>query len=229
MKNYCCLLGLVLLCTLGTAPLQPAQAQEPISEIIKAAVTKVIVAMDLQVQRLQNQTIWLQQAQKVVENSLSELRLAEIADWSDRQRQLYAGYYDELWQVRSAIADYQRVRAILQRQAALVSAYQQAYALFRQDAHFSPDERVFMECVYAGLLEESARHLDQLLLVLRPGATQMSDGARLALLEQAADRIEENYNNLRAFTAQNIQLSLQRAKASHNLQQTLRLYGLPDQ
>ncbi|RZJ37490.1 MAG: conjugal transfer protein TraI, partial [Chryseobacterium sp.] len=41
-----------------------ASAQIAVLEVIKAGVKKVIKAVDLKVQRLQNETIWLQNAQK---------------------------------------------------------------------------------------------------------------------------------------------------------------------
>ena len=81
------------------APLQPAQAQIPIAEIIKAGIIKVIKAVDLKIQRLQNKTVWLQNAQKVLENEMSKLNLTEIGDWANRQKELYANYFDELWNI----------------------------------------------------------------------------------------------------------------------------------
>ena len=65
-------------------------AQIPILDIIKQGITKVIVAVDLKIQRLQNKTIWLQNAQKTLENSMSKLHLDEISDWVERQRNLYS-------------------------------------------------------------------------------------------------------------------------------------------
>jgi hypothetical protein len=44
------------------------KAQDPITLIIKQGIKKVIIAVDLKIQRLQTKTIWLQNAQKVVEN-----------------------------------------------------------------------------------------------------------------------------------------------------------------
>src|SRR6187401_391964 len=78
--------------------------QIPVLEIIKEGITKVIVAVDLQIQRLQNETIWLQNAQKVLENKFSELRLSEISDWVEKQRAQYASYFDELWQIKTSLA-----------------------------------------------------------------------------------------------------------------------------
>ncbi|WP_114782332.1 conjugal transfer protein TraI [Botryobacter ruber] len=218
------LLSLLLIAAAGLH--QPAQAQDPIMAAIKAGVTKVIVALDLQVQRLQNQTIWLQNAQKVLENKLSELRLTEIAEWTERQRQLYDDYYQELWKVKAAIAYYQRVRDIIETQAALVAEYKRSFALFRQDRNFTPAELDFMQRVYNGILEASAENLDQVLLLVNAFSTQMSDAARLELIELAADRLEQNYSDLREFNAQNVQLSLQRAKQRNNLQTVRSLYGL---
>src|SRR5690242_2473595 len=81
-----------------------AQTAGFITEVIKAAIVKVIKAVDLKIQRLQNETIWLQNAQKVMENTLSKLRLQEIAEWSEKQRVLYADYFDELYKVKNFIA-----------------------------------------------------------------------------------------------------------------------------
>ena len=71
---------------ISIVPFQKAQAQLVIADIIKAGVKKVIRAIDLKMQRLQNKTIWLQNAQKVVENQLSKLKLAEIGDWAKKQK-----------------------------------------------------------------------------------------------------------------------------------------------
>src|SRR3954462_6349488 len=97
---------LIIIVMVVAATLQPSQealAQDPITEIIKAGIKKVIKAVDLKIQRLQNQTIWLQNAQKVIENTMSVVKLNEITDWVEKQRVLYKDYYNELWQVKNVI------------------------------------------------------------------------------------------------------------------------------
>src|SRR6187549_1993855 len=81
--------------------------QIPVLEIIKEGITKVIVAVDLKIQRLQNEVIWLQNAQKVLENKFTELKLSEISDWVEKQRAQYASYFDELWQIKQSLANFQ--------------------------------------------------------------------------------------------------------------------------
>ena len=224
-RNFHCT-GLAFLLFLASCLPQRAQAQDPITAVIKAGVTKAIVAMDLQIQRLQNETIWLQNAQKVLENKLSELRLTEIADWTEQQRQLYADYYEELWKVKAAISYYGQVRDIIRQQAALVAEYKRAYALFRQDSNFSVEELDYIQQVYTGILGESLKDLDQVLLVINSFATQMSDGERLALIHRAADSIGRHYSDLREFNEQGIRLSMQRARERNDLQRIEQLYGL---
>src|SRR5690349_480891 len=80
--------------------------------VVKAALIKVIKAMDLAVQRLQNKTIWLQNAQKTLENTMSKMKLDEISDWVEKQRVLYRDYYEELQKVKAVIAYYNRVKSL---------------------------------------------------------------------------------------------------------------------
>src|SRR5690606_37262048 len=120
--------------------------------------------VDLKVPRLQNKTLWLQNAQKVLENSLSKLKLTEIAEWTSRQKELYAGYYNELWEIKSAITYYKRMKDLTAKHLAIIDEYKWAWALFKKDQHFLPEELEYMGKVYSGILEESVKNLDQIIL-----------------------------------------------------------------
>ena len=205
---------------------KPVNAQFVIGEVIKLTVTKVIKAIDLKVQRMQNKTIWLQNAQKVIENEMSKTKLTEISGWTEQQKQLYSNYYTELGKIKSAIANYQRIKDITIKQAALVSEYKQAWSLFRQDSHFNPQELSYMQQVYSGILDASVKNLDEIMLVVSPAKTQMTDEQRLELINHASDHLDENYNDLHQFNNQGIQLSLQRSKDLNDTQSIKKLYGI---
>ncbi|MBX2956158.1 MAG: conjugal transfer protein TraI [Cyclobacteriaceae bacterium] len=211
---------------LTATPAQQAEAAIPIAKIIKEAVKKVIKAVDLMIQRLQNKTIELQNAAKVLENKLSQLKLNEIAEWTDRQRELYRKYYDELWKVRNTIAAYQRIRQILARQEQIVDEYRFTWRMINQDKHFTRAEIDYMYRVYTGILSESVYNLDQILLVINSFKTQMTDAKRLEIINKAGDQIEQNYADLQQFNNQNIQLSMNRAKDEHEVLIVKQLYGL---
>lgn len=205
-------------------PSQQTQAQ--IIEIIKEGVKKVIMAVDLEVQRMQNKTIWLQNAQREMENVLSQTKLTEISDWVQKQKDLYGDYFNELWQIKDAIQYYHKIEEITEKQVRLVSEYQSAYNLFKQDDHFTPDEIEYMGKVYTGIIDESLKNLDQLFLVINSFTTQMADEKRMQTINDAGNAIDENYNDLKAFNNENIMLSLQRSKDLNEVSVVKQLYGL---
>ncbi|WP_428229131.1 conjugal transfer protein TraI [Flavobacterium sp.] len=219
---------LILLLLIST-PAIPAEktAALPILEIVKAVTKKVIKAIDLRIQKLQNKTIWLQNAQKQVENVLSKLKLDEISDWTQKQKDLYKGYYEELGKVKSIITYYQRIKDITKKQTKLVQEYERAWNLLRQDTHFKDSEIQYMEHVYSGILEQSIKNIDQIFLILDSFTTQMSDLKRLEIINTAADQIDASYDDLRMFNQQNILLSLQRAKTEADAARVKQFYGIP--
>jgi hypothetical protein len=212
--------------TLVATPVREAKAIA-ILEIIRQAVIKVIKAVDLMIQRIQNKTIWLQNAQKVLENKLSQFKLDEIAQWTEKQRQLYKKYYDELWQIRSTLANYHRIALAIQRQKQLVAQYKFTWQMVSQDQHFTRSEIDYIYVVYTGILNDSLYNLDQILLVINSYKTQMSDAKRLEIINKASEGIEKNYSDLQQFNNQNIQVSINRAKDQQEVNAVKKLYGLP--
>ena len=195
--------------------------------LIKEALIKIIKAIDLRMQRLQNKTIWLQNAQKKLENALSKLKLNEISEWTEKQKELYKGYYDELMNLKAAITYYQRIREITDKQVRLVREYERAWNLLRQDDHFNVEELEYMDSVYSGILDESINNIDLIFMILESFTTQMSDANRLELINAAADQIDVNYDDLKLFNKQNMMLSLQRSKDINEANVVKKIYGLP--
>jgi hypothetical protein len=224
MKKILAVVAIGLCCLI--LPMQQTQAQIPIYDIIKKAIKKVIVAADLQIQRLQNKTIWLQNTQKTVENKMSQLKLNEIKDWVQKQKKLYEDYFEELKKVKSALANYKRVKDIIEQQVVMVKEYKGAWALFRQDKNFTPEEIDYMHNIYFGMMDESAKNIDQLFMVVNSFATQMADAKRLAIINSVADNVQQQLLDLKEFNNQNKMLSLQRASERGEIEYVRRLYGI---
>ena len=202
------------------------KAQDPITLIIKQAIKKVIIAVDLKIQRLQTKTIWLQNEQKVVENTMSKLKLGQITDWVQKQKDLYQNYFAELWEVKDVLSDYHRIKEITQQEIALVKDYHQAWNGVQQDGHFTPDEVLYIGQVYTGIIDASLKNLDQIALVINSFNTQMTDAKRMEIINRAADAMQTNLNDLRSFNSQNILLSLQRSKDENDVAVVKKMYGL---
>lgn len=225
MKKYMVILPVSAMTIFVSLP-KGANAQVAVVEVIKAGVKKIIKAVDLKIQRLQNETIWLQNAQKVMENQLSKLKLDEIADWTEKQKELYGKYYQELWEIKSAITYYKRIRELTEKQVAIIDEYKWAWQLFQKDKNFKSEELEYMEKVYSGILDASVKNLDQVLLVVNSFKTQMSDAKRLEIIHAAASQVDINYNDLKQFNTQNSKLSIQRAKSLDEAVTLKELYGV---
>lgn len=224
MKKILAIVCLGLCCMF--LPMEKAAAQIPIYDIIKKAIKKVIIAVDLNVQRLQNKTIWLQNTQKTLENKMSQLKLDEIKSWVEKQRKLYDDYFQELRKVKSALAYYQRLKDIIQRQVQMVNEYKGAWALFRQDKNFTAEELDYMLNIYTGMMDESLKSMDQLFLVVNAFVTQMTDAKRLEIINTVSDNLEQQFVDLKEFNNQNKMISLQRASERGEIEYVRRLYGI---
>jgi hypothetical protein len=186
--------------------------QVPVLDIIKEGIKKVIKAVDLKIQRLQNETIWLQNAQKVIENKMHELKLTEISGWMEKQKKLYSDYFEELWKVKSAIAYFSKVKDAINMQLQIVKEYKQAFAVIKNNKQFSPSEIDYAKSIFSGVLNESVKNLDQIYLVINAFTTQMGDASRIEILEDANSKLEQNLADLRQFNTQLAVLSIQRSK-----------------
>lgn len=217
-------LPLLVMAGFAILPLQRASAQ---IELIEEVVKQAIMAIDLNVQRLQTQTLFLQDAQKQLENVMQQTHLNDITEWVQRQKDLYSEYYQELWQVKDVLGTYSTVKDMISKQARLVVGYKQAYSSLQLDSHFTPAEIEHIQKVLNGILNQSVETVNQLGMLIRSFSSQMSDGDRLQLINEMGDRIDRNYNDLEAFTQENILLSLQRTRDERDLAMVRALYGLP--
>lgn len=212
------LLFTVLMMTMLPTVKSHAQLLEIITAAIKAA--------DIAVQKAQNVTIGLQNVQKEIENELSQLQLGEIGDWEQKIKDIYSDYFTELWKVKTAISYFKEITGIISQQSQLVNEYKQAYNLVKQDSHFTPSEIEYIYNVYSGIVGESIKSLDQIVLVLTSFSLQMSDASRLAIIKQASEDIQRQTADLRKFNNQTAQISLQRSRNQQEINTVKTLYGL---
>lgn len=202
------------------------QAHAGIITIIKQIITKAIRAADLQVQKQQLKTITLQNAQKQLENQMTKLKLKEISDWTQKQKEQYQKYYDELQKVRSVIANYERVRNMMQMQMRMVDQHSRIWQLLRSDGNFTAAEIRYMEQVYNGMLNQSLQNVKQLRTLVTSYATKMSDGKRLEMIDETAEQMQRNYDDMRRFNNENALLSVSRAKSRQDIIRVKQMYGI---
>lgn len=207
-------------------PVGRSHGQLVLAEVIRLAIKRVVKAFDLKVQRMQNETIWLQNAQKVLENALSKLKLQEISEWTQKQKEQYQVYFNELRTIREVIARYKRIQQIVKMQADLLNEYQEAWRRFSSDPNFSHKELMEMERMYEVMLEKGLDNLEAVLQVIRPFNLEMTDQQRMERIDRAARSMAAILSDLRAFGRQNVMLSLERTKDEAQRKAVRSLYGI---
>jgi len=218
------LITLILCFALIVAPTQKSHAI--VWVVVKAAVKKVFNALNIALMKQQNKVIWLQNAEKTAENIMAKAKLNEISDWTKKQKDQYGKYFEELRKVKQAISYYQRVKEITGKQSRILGEYQLTWRMIRNDKHFTAEELDYMGKVYGGILEQSVKNLEEIMVLINSFTTQMSDAARLELINKVADKIDLNYIDLTNFSKINANMSLQRAKDAEELLRLKQLYGL---
>ncbi|MBS1524730.1 MAG: conjugal transfer protein TraI [Bacteroidetes bacterium] len=217
----------ILVMTMALVLFPRAKSHAQIIDAINTAIEEAIEAVDLGVQKVQAQTIWLQNTEAQLENQMGLSNLNDISSWLKKEKDLYNNYYQELKTVRTVISDYDMVKQIIAQQKELMSEYKSAFALFRQDRNFSPDEINNMADIYSGILNESARDLTELANAITSFQAQMSDAERYALIHKAGADMQRNLDNMRQFNNANVQLSVERSQELNDEKEIRTLYGLP--
>ena len=219
MKKIILSAGLFLL-TAGS------QAQIPILDLVSEAAEKVVMAIDLKVQQLENENLEFQQAQKELENQLIGSELTDIAGWLEDQKDLYAGYYNELWQVKTVISGFERVAQMIQKEEQLVAQVKQLNGTMGQDKHFTTSELTVMGNQLSNIVKATEQDIGQLELAIKSLLTQMDDADRLQIIDEAGDGVDRHYAAVQDLSQQSAILSLNRAHDTNDVTTTMLLYGL---
>lgn len=206
-KKLIAIVLVVIRCLFGNVMM--AQSIDPVSLIM----ANVIKAIDLKVQQLQNETIRLQQAQQVAEHALSKAKLEEISAWGKKQEALYAGYFQELRDVKPVVRELPQVGQIVDLQGILTLEYTRL--------HKDP---TLMER-YDALLRESKNVMLTLQQVLGGDVLSMKDAERLLVLCKLRDRMSECVQQMRSLNKESGQLAQRRSQTEADMNALKKLNG----
>jgi hypothetical protein len=149
-----------------------------------------------------------------------------VRDVSQGNFSLHEAFIDGLFIVSPTVRQYPRVADILNDQAMLVSEYQSAWASFRQDKHFNPDEAGYMLTVYNNLVSASLKNLSDLSMIVTDSQLRMSDAERLVAIDRIFTDSHGQLSFLRSFNDRNYRIAVQRAREANDQQTIKKLYGI---
>ena len=147
-----------------------------------------------------------------------------VKDMSQGNFNLHKTFLDALMQVSPAVKNYKRVAEIADFQIQFARESKEGLRRFKSGS-FSMQEISYFEKVYANLLSQSLRNVDELLMVVTADKLRMSDDERLQAVDNIYVQMQDKLLFLRTFNRESSVLVLQRAKetaavyASRSLQE----------
>lgn len=139
---------------------------------------------------------------------------------------LHQVFLDGLLLVSPAVANYKRIPDIINDQLSIVKEYKNAFAMYKQDKHFLPDEIIYLGGVYNNLFNQSVASLNELIMVITGNKMRMSDAERITSIDRIYGEMEDKLTFLRYFNNHTTLLAVQRAKEQNDVNTIQNIYGI---
>lgn len=149
-----------------------------------------------------------------------------VKDISEGNFNLHKTFLDALLDVSPAVRKYKRVADIINYQVRIVKDYKSAFAQFKEDDQFTPQEIEYLGKVYGNLLSQSLKSLEELFMVITAGELRMSDDERLQTIDRVYETIIDQASFLKEFNNNTAILSLQRKAEQAEIKTSRLIYGL---
>ncbi|NEW82786.1 MAG: TerB family tellurite resistance protein [Mariniphaga sp.] len=149
-----------------------------------------------------------------------------IRDLSQGNFSLHKTFLDALMEVSPTVKKYKRVADILNYQVILVKEYKSAFARFKRDNNFNPEELAYLGRVYGNLFKQSLNNLDDLVTIITANQLRMSDDERLGAIDKIFADMQDKLLFLRHFNNNTTVLAVQRAKEKNDANTMRLIYGI---
>jgi hypothetical protein len=139
---------------------------------------------------------------------------------------IHQAFLSGLYAVNPSVKNYVRVAKIVEYQQLLVQRYKKAWKTLSGNPYLTEAEINHIEKVYSGLVEESLRSLDELLMVVTASKLRMSDEERLKAIDRIYYQVEEELMFVTDFNSSTQVLLLQRQADAYDADNTRKLYSV---
>lgn len=173
----------------------------------------------------------LTQFKKILQNMYDGYKILNkgytaVKDISEGNFNLHKGFLDALLEVSPAVRKYKRIGDIINYQIRIVKDYKSAFAQFKEDKQFTPQEIEYLGKVYGNLLGQSLKSLEELYMVITAGDLRMTDDERLQAIDRIYESIVEQFSFIKEFNGNTALLSLQRKTEETEIKMSRIIYGM---
>ncbi len=132
----------------------------------------------------------------------------------------------ELLKVSPTVRNYYKIAEITDMQLKLVREYKSAFQRYSTSNRFTTSELDYVARIYAKLLSQSLRGLDELLMTVTDKKLRASDDERLKAIDRVHSDMQEKLAFLRSFNRGVSILGVQRAKAIQETKVLIQIQGI---
>lgn len=173
----------------------------------------------------------LQQLEEILDNMYRGYKIISkgyntIKDISEGNFSLHQVFLDGLFLVNPSVRNYKRIPYIVQYQQYINKEYRRAFERFRHDPNLTVREIKYLENVYAYLVKQSLRNLDELLMIVTATKLRMSDEERLAAIDRIYYDMENKIVFLKVFNNSTQVLTMQRARQQREINTMRKLFNV---
>ncbi len=150
-----------------------------------------------------------------------------IRDIAEGNFNIHQVFLDGLYAVNPTIRNYRKIPYIIQFQKFIANESERAFNQFRTDPNLTFREIKYLESMYAYLLKQSLRNMDELLMIITSTRLGMSDDERLIALDRIYLDLEGKVHYIRTANSSTQMLIRQRAKETRQLNTVRTLHSRP--
>lgn len=139
---------------------------------------------------------------------------------------LHSLFLDGLLLVSPTVRKYRRVTDIVAYQLRIVREYKTAYKRLEGSGAFSPEQLVYVADVYARVIDDSLKSLDELLMIITAQKLRMTDDDRIRAIDRIFGDVEKQLTFLRQFNNRQTMLAIEKAREQSEVRTLKSLHGL---
>lgn len=149
-----------------------------------------------------------------------------IKDISEGNFTIHDLFLNGLYKVNPTIRAYKRIPSIIQFQQFINKEYKRAYDRFRNDPNLTLREIKYLESVYAYLIKQTLRNIDELLTIITATKLRMSDEERIAAIDRIYYDMESKIVFLKVFNNNTNAVAIHRARQQREINTMRKLFNV---
>ena len=160
---------------------------------------------------------------------LAKEGLTTISAFTKGEFNLHGEFFNLLKTVNPEIRRYVRVADILSLQVKIIQNYNKSFRHITHSGAFTSSELNYIKTVFARLLEDCEKNLDELIALTTNGTLQMQDNERMERIDKLYLDMQDKFTFCRSFANDAQSLAASRLKEQADIQNSRALHGIKNE